>query len=317
MSVLIVGTIGLDTVETPFGKKQDILGGSAIHASISASFYADTAVVGVAGSDFPEEHLNFLKSKNIDVSGIQILPGETFRWSGYYEFDMNQAHTKETKLNIYTLFDPKLSDQHKQAEYVFLANMNPELQLKVIEQLERPKLIAMDTMDFWINSKREALLEVIKKVDVVLMNDGEARQFMETPNIPVAASRLLKLGVKQVIIKKGEHGALLFTDKEHFSAPSYPQDMLRDPTGAGDSFAGGFIGYLAKTQDTSGANIRRAIIVGSVMASFNVEDFSLDRMKRLKHKEVFDRFEEFRRFSEFEGLSAAQLSKGENNERRV
>jgi sugar/nucleoside kinase (ribokinase family) len=303
MSVLIVGSIGLDTVETPFGKKEDILGGSAIHAGISSSFHAPTAIMGVAGADFPKKYLDFLKSKCIDVSGIQILPGETFRWSGYYEFDMNQAHTRDTKLNVYSLFDPKVPDNLKKSEYVFLANLDPELQLKVIDQLENPKIIAMDTMNFWIENKREALHEVIKRVDLVLMNDGEVRQFMETPNIPVAADRLLKLGAKAVIIKKGEHGALLFSKDDHFSAPSYPQDMLRDPTGAGDSFAGGFIGYLAKVGDLSIRNVRRAIIVGSVMASYNVEDFSLDRMKRLERKEIVDRFHEFKKFSEFESIT--------------
>ena len=307
MTVLIVGSIGLDTVETPFGKKKDVLGGSAVHASVSSSFYAETAMVGVAGSDFPQEHLEFLKARRIDVSGINILPGETFRWSGYYEYDMNQAHTRETKLNVYKLFDPKIPDNLKDSEYVFLANLDPESQLKVLDQLAGPKMVAMDTMNYWINTKREALHSVIKRVDFVLMNDGEARQFMETPNIPIAASRPLKLGAKAVVIKKGEHGALLFADGIHFSAPSYPQDMLRDPTGAGDSFAGGFIGYLAKTGDLSEGNIRRAIIVGSAMASFNVEDFSLDRMKRLKNKEIMERFDEFRRFSEFEALSAAHL----------
>jgi sugar/nucleoside kinase (ribokinase family) len=305
MTVLIVGSIGLDTVETPFGKKHDILGGSAVHAAASSSFYAETAIMGVAGSDFPAEHLEFLKSRNVDISGIKILPGETFRWSGYYEFDMNQAHTRETKLNVYTLFDSKIPEHLKKSQYIFLANLDPELQLEVLDQLEDPKIVAMDTMDYWINSKREALHKVIKRVDFVLMNDGEVRQFMETPNIPTAASRLLKLGAKAVIVKKGEHGALLFTRGTHFSAPSYPQDMLRDPTGAGDSFAGGLIGYLAKTGDLSEGNIRRAIVVGSVMASFNVEDFSLDRMKRLKNKEIMERFEEFRRFSEFEALSTA------------
>ncbi|KPJ68821.1 sugar kinase [candidate division WOR-1 bacterium DG_54_3] len=307
MTVLIVGSIGLDTVETPFGKKKDVLGGSAVHAAVSSSFYADTAMVGVAGSDFPPEHLEFLKARRIDVSGINILPGETFRWSGYYEYDMNQAHTRETRLNVYKLFEPKIPDHLKNSEYVFLANLDPESQHRVLDQLAGPKLVAMDTMDYWINTKREALHSVIKRVDFVLMNDGEARQFMETPNIPIAASRLLKLGAKAVIIKKGEHGALLFADGVHFSAPSYPQDMLRDPTGAGDSFAGGFIGYLAKTGDLSEGNIRRAIIVGSAMASFNVEDFSLDRMRRLKHKEIMERFDEFRRFSEFEALSSAHL----------
>jgi sugar/nucleoside kinase (ribokinase family) len=303
MTVLIVGSIGLDTIETPFGKKIDILGGSAVHAAVSSAFYADTAVMGVAGTDFPKEHIDFLKSMKIDTTGIQILPGETFRWSGYYEYDMNHAHTRDTKLNVYNLFEPKVPQKLKDAEYVFLANLNPEMQLKILEQLSKPKIVAVDTMDFWIKNKKDALQEVIKRVDFVLMNDGEARQFTQTPNIPVAASRLLKMGVKAVIIKKGEHGALLFSKGAHFSAPSYPQESLRDPTGAGDSFAGGFIGYLAASRDVSPANIRCAIIVGSVMASFNVEDFSLDRVKRLKRNEINRRFEEFRLFSEFGTIS--------------
>jgi ribokinase len=309
MSVLIVGTIGLDTVETPFGKKKEILGGSAVHASISSSFYSKTAIVGVAGTDFPKEYSDLLKSRNINLSGVQIIDGQTFRWSGYYEYDMNKAHTRDTKLNVYATFDPKIPDDLKKSEFVFLANLDPELQLKVLDQLEKPKMVAMDTMDFWINNKRDALHEVIKRVDFVLMNDGEARQFMETPNLPMAAGRLLKLGTKAVIIKKGEHGALLFTDGVHFSAPSYPQEMLRDPTGAGDSFAGGFIGYLAKSGDLSQENIRRAVIVGSVMASFNVEDFSLDRMRRLKRKEIVDRFGEFKNFSEFESITLSHINK--------
>lgn len=310
MTVLIVGSIGLDTVETPFGKKVDILGGSAVHAAVSSAFYADTAIMGVAGTDFPKEHISFLNSMRIDTNGIQILSGETFRWSGYYEYDMNQAHTRDTRLNVYNLFEPKVPQKLKKAEYVFLANLDPEMQLKIIEQLENPKIVAVDTMDFWIKNKKAALKEVIKRVDFVLMNDGEARQFMQTPNIPVAASRLLEMGVKAVIIKKGEHGALLFSKGIHFSAPSYPQESLRDPTGAGDSFAGGFIGYLAASRDVSQSNIRRAIIVGSVMASFNVEDFSLDRMKRLKPQEINKRFDEFHHFSKFDSISA--LSKAFN-----
>ncbi len=302
MTVLIVGTIGLDTIETPFGKKEAVLGGSCIHASVAASFFAPTAIVGVAGQDFPKAHLKFLNDRGINTSGVKVLPGKTFRWSGYYEYDMNHAHTRETKLNLYDSFDPEVPAALRDAEYLFLANLDPELQLKVISQMKRPKLIALDTMNFWIESKRAVLHEVIKKVDIVLLNDGEARQFMETPNLPIAAARLLKLGAKAVIIKKGEHGALLFADGTHFAAPSYPQDRLRDPTGAGDSFAGGLIGYLAKSGDLSEENLRRGIIVGSVMASFNVEDFSLDRLKRLKQKEINDRFAEFKRFSEFGAL---------------
>ncbi|MFH1825977.1 MAG: PfkB family carbohydrate kinase [bacterium] len=302
MTVLIVGTIGLDTIKTPFGEKKDILGGSSIHAAMAASFYTKTAIVGVVGTDFPREYQDFLKSKNIDISGIQVLPGKTFRWTGFYEYDMNQAHTRDTQLNVLLNFEPKLSPELAQAEYVFLANLDPDLQLKILDQLKKPKMVAMDTMNFWIESKREALKEVIKRVDLVLMNEGEIRQFMATPNIPQAAAKLLKFGCKAVIVKKGEHGALLFTAKDHFSAPSYPQEVLRDPTGAGDSFAGGFMGYLAKTDDLSDQNIRRAIIVGSTMASFNVEDFSLDRMKRLERSEIQARFDDFRRFSKFEAL---------------
>lgn len=305
MSVLVVGSIALDSVKTPFGEKKEILGGSAVHAAVSASFFTTTTLIGPVGNDFPSEHVDFLKSRNINLSALQKIDGPTFRWGGYYEYDMNQAHTIETRLNVLAGFDPEIPGPLRDSPFVFLANLDPELQLKIISQLKGHKLLAADTMNYWIESKRAVLHEVVKKVDFMLMNDAEIRQFMKTPNIPLAAQRLIKLGCKGVIIKKGEHGALLFTDSAHFSAPSYPQDMLRDPTGAGDSFAGGFLGYLAKTEDLSEGNIRKAVIIGSVMASFNVEDFSLDRMKRLKHKEIILRFEEFRRFSEFEALSVA------------
>jgi ribokinase len=302
MKVLVVGTIALDSIRTPFGEKKEILGGSAIYSAVASSFFAETVLIGPVGNDFPAQHVEFLRSRMIDLSALQKLDGPTFRWGGYYEYDMNQAHTLETKLNVLSQFDPKIPAALRSAPYVFLANVDPELQLKVIGQIDRPKLLVADTMNFWIESKREVLHEVIKKVDFMVMNDGEIRQFMETPNIPLAARRLIKLGCKGVIVKKGEHGALLFTDSAHFSAPSYPQEMLRDPTGAGDSFGGAFIGYLAKTDDLSEMNIRKAVIIGSVMASFNIEDFSLDRLKRLKHKEIIERFEEVRRFSEFEAL---------------
>lgn len=308
MSVLIVGSVGLDTVETPFGKKEDILGGSAIHASVSASFFTRPCLIGVAGEDFPKAHEEFLENKGIDISGLQKSRGQTFKWSGFYEYDMNQAHTRDTQLNVLGSFDPRLSEAQKNIPYVFLANLDPEIQLKVISQLRSSKLIAADTMDFWIKSKREALHEVIKKVDFVLMNEGEIREFMETPNIPLAAHRLLKLGAKAVIIKQGEHGALFFSREEHFNAPSYPQQSFRDPTGAGDSFAGGFIGYLSQSDDLSEGNLRKAVVVGSVMASFNIEDFSLDRMKRLTRREIFDRFLEFKKFSEFESLQLEMVS---------
>jgi ribokinase len=302
MSVLIVGTVALDTLETPFGSKSEILGGSAVHSSVAASFFSDTTIMGPIGEDFPKEHIEFLNSRKINTDNLQKLKGQTFRWSGYYEFDMNQAHTRDTKLNVLLDFAPKLTPESASIPIVFLANLDPDIQLSVIDQLKSPKIIAVDTMDFWIKSKRESLHKVIKKVDFVLMNESEVRMFMETPNIPLAARRLLELGAKAVVIKQGEHGALLFTKNSHFSAPSYPQATFKDPTGAGDSFAGGFIGYLAKTQDLSEENVRRALIIGSVMASFNIEEFSLDRMRSLKKHEIFDRYNEFREFSRFEEI---------------
>lgn len=300
MSLLIAGTIALDTVETPFGKKENVLGGSAIHAGVSASFFTDVFLCSVIGQDFPEEHIKFLESRNINVSQVKKEQGQTFRWSGYYEYDMNQAHTRDTKLNVLLQFNPKLSEEYKDAEFVFLANLDPDIQLGIISQLNCPKFIAADTMDFWIKSKKEYLYKLIKKIDFILINEAEIRMFMGTPNIPLAAKRLIELGAKGVIVKQGEHGALMFTKDVHFSAPSYPQEMFCDPTGAGDSFAGGFMGYISKTKDLSLENIKKAIILGSVMASFNIEDFSLDRMRRLLKHEIHDRYSEFKKFSEFE-----------------
>lgn len=306
-AVLVVGTIALDSVKTPFGEKKEILGGSGVYSAVAASFFSATELIGPIGNDFPQEHLDFLKSRHIGTAALQKIDGPTFRWGGFYEYDMNQAHTLETKLNVLTKFDPVVPPALKDSQYVFLANIDPELQLKVIGQLKKPKLLVADTMNFWIDSKRAVLHEVIKKVDYMIMNDAELRQFMETPNIPLAARRLIELGCKGVIVKKGEHGALLFTDSVHFSAPSYPQELLRDPTGAGDSFGGAFLGYLAKTGDLGADNIRRAVIIGSVMASFNIEDFSLERLKRLKRKEVVERFETIRHSSIIDKIPEVHL----------
>lgn len=303
MSVLVVGTVALDSIATPFGEKPAVLGGSAVYAAVAASFFAETMMIGPVGNDLPAEHLAFLTGRGIDLSAVHRLDGPSFRWSGRYEYDMNEAHTLDTQLNVLSRFDPVLPPSAQAMPYVFLANIDPELQLKVISQLKKPKLLMADTMNFWIGSKREALHQVIKKVDFMVMNDGEIRQFMETPNIPLAARRLIELGCKGVIVKKGEHGALLFTADGHFSAPSFPQELLRDPTGAGDSFGGAFIGYLARSDDLSPGNIRKAVIVGSVMASFNIEDFSLERLKRLKRKEIIERFEQVRQAAEFGPLA--------------
>jgi len=308
MSVLVVGTIALDSIKTPFGEKRDILGGSGVYSAVAASFFTEVDLIGPIGRDFPQDHLDFLHSRKIGTAALQKINGPTFRWGGFYEYDMNQAHTLETKLNVLTRFDPEVPQDLRDTPYVFLANIDPALQLKVIGQLKKPKLLIADTMNFWIESKRAVLHEVIKQVDFMIMNDAEIRQFMETPNIPVAARRLLELGCRRgVIVKKGEHGALVFTRESHFSAPSFPQELLRDPTGAGDSFGGAFVGYLAKSGDLSEENIRRAAIIGSVMASFNIEDFSLERMKRLKKKEIAERFETVRLASQFKELPEVSL----------
>ncbi len=298
INLAIVGSVALDTVKTPFGEKKEVLGGAATYASYAASFFTKPGIVAVVGEDFPQEHLELLKKRGADLSGVK-KQGKTFRWSGSYEYDMNEAKTLKTELNSFESFKPELPESYKDAKYVFLANINPELQMSVLEQVRTPELVMLDTMNLWIEKKKKQLTEVIRKVDVLLLNDSEARQLFGTPSLVKAASAALKLGPKQVIIKKGEHGALLFTDSTHFSAPSYPLEVIKDPTGCGDSFAGAMVGYLAKTGDNSEKNIRKAIIYGSVIASFNAEDFSLERMKRLTKAEIEKRYDEFERIREF------------------
>jgi len=303
MPVLIAGTVALDDLKTPFGEKKGVLGGSAVHGSVAASFFSPVSLLSIVGKDFPKKHIDFLRSRNIDTRGLKITDGKTFHWEGFYEYDMNQAHTKRTDLNVLLEFDPELPPEYRDSKYVFLANVDPDIQLKMLSQLGSPELVVADTMNYWIENRNKALKELIGRVDVMLLNDMEARELTGNPNLISAAAEILKLGVKYVIIKKGEHGALLFSKQSHFSAPSYPQDKLTDPTGAGDSFAGGFIGYLARSGDLSERNIKKAVIIGSVMASFNVEDFSLDALRRLKHEDIKKRFEMIRTFSRFEALS--------------
>lgn len=299
-NLVIVGSVALDSVKTPFGEVKDALGGAAVYSSYASSFFAQPGIVGVVGSDFPEQHLQLLQQKGIDVSGIEVSKkGKTFRWEGYYEYDMNDAKTVRTELGVFASFQPKLPESFRSTDYVFLANIDPELQLKVLQQVKKPKLTLLDTMNYWISNKKRQLLEVVSKVDVLLLNDGEARQLFETPNLVKAAAAALELGPKFVIIKKGEHGALLFSDGNHFSAPSYPLEAIKDPTGCGDSFAGALIGYLAGRDSASEKDIRKAIIYGSVVASFNAEDFSLERMKRLTVGEIEKRYSEFEKIREF------------------
>jgi len=297
--VLIVGSVALDSVRTPAGAVEEALGGAAVYSSIAASFFAPVRLVGVIGRDFPAEHLNFLRSRSIDLQGLQVEEGETFRWSGFYDFDINQAHTLATHLNVFERFRPRIPEAYRSSRYVFLANIDPELQLEVLDQVTAPKLTLCDTMNFWLESKRDAFIEVLRRVDVAFMNDAEARQLCETPSLVRAARRIMEWGPTTVIIKKGEHGAVLFTEGTHFSAPSYPLVEVRDPTGAGDTFEGGFIGYIASTDDVSEPNLRRAVVYGSTLASFNVEDFSLERMRRLTHDEIQERYREFQRIAFF------------------
>lgn len=301
-AVLVVGSIALDSVQTPFGAAQEVLGGAATYAAAAASFFAPVRLVGVVGSDFPREYLRQLEEWDIDLSGVEVRPGRTFRWSGYYEYDLNQAHTVSTHLNVFENFRPQLPESYRCTPYVFLANIDPELQLAVLEQIEGARLTVCDTMNFWIASKREALLEVLRRVDVALMNDAEARQLCDTPSLVQAGRRLLELGPRAAVLKKGEHGAAMFTRDGHFFAPGYPLEQVKDPTGAGDSFAGGLIGYLAYTDDFSEENLRKAIVCGSVIASFDVEDFSLGRLARLTPNEIVERYREFRAMTDFGAL---------------
>lgn len=299
MSILVVGSVGLDTITTPHGKVEDILGGSASHFSISASFYSPVRLVGVVGSDFSPANTEILRKKGVDLRGLQVKQGATFRWSGYYTVDYHKAYTLETHLNVFKEFQPALPGEYKDSPFVFLGNIDPELQMQVLSQVNKPQLVIGDTMNFWIETKRDKVLEVLKKIDLLLVNDGEARELCETHNMIDAGRTLLTMGPTQVIIKKGEHGATLFHEDKVFIAPAYPYARLVDPTGAGDSFAGGLVGHLAKTGDLAHANLRKAVIYGSIMGSFNVEDFGPGRLANLDDGEIQKRYREFEEIGRF------------------
>jgi ribokinase len=290
VEVVISGTVALDSIKTPFGEAREVLGGSAVYSSVAAREFAGAGIVSVIGKDFPKKYLSFLRTMGIDTAGIEVKKGDTFRWKGYYEYDMNQAHTLDTRLNVLAAFDPVLPDAYRQAKFLFLANTGPEIQMKVYRQMKKPRFVMMDTMNFWIENKKDALTKMIERVDVIVLNDAEARQYWDTPNLVHAGRSFLEMGLKAVIIKKGEHGALMFTDGACFSAPAYPLEKLVDPTGAGDSFAGGFIGWLARTGDLSPRNMRKAVIFGSAIASFDAEDFSLNRLKKITRDDIFHRY---------------------------
>lgn len=288
MNLVIVGTIGLDDISTPFGEVKGALGGSGMYASIAASHFVNSGLVSIVGKDLSDKHQTILN--RVDISGVTKAE-KTFHWSGFYEFDMNEAQTKQTDLNSLAGYKPTVPDEYKKAKYLFLANIDPEIQLEVLLQMESKPFVVLDTMNYWIASKKEILKSVITKVNILVMNEGEARQFCTTPNLIKAGRQLLELGPNYVIIKKGEHGALLFGHNTFFSAPGYPLEEVKDPTGAGDSFAGGLIGHLAKTDDVSEKNIRKGIIYGSVVASFCAEEFGLKYLENIKNSDIKERYE--------------------------
>jgi sugar/nucleoside kinase (ribokinase family) len=300
MTVLVVGSVALDSVETPFGKAEDVLGGSATYFSASASHQTPVQLVGVVGDDYPVEKLKALSDRGVDLAGLEHMTGESFRWRGRYRHDLNSAETLETRLGVFSHFRPKIPAQFKSAKYVFLGNIDPRLQLDVLKQVDKPKLVACDTMNFWIESRRDDLIELLKHVDLITLNDGEARQLTEKSNLVHAARWILEHGPRTVVIKKGEHGAFMFTASSVFFAPAYPLESVFDPTGAGDSFAGGFIGYLARTDDLSDASLRRAVIHGSAMGSFVVEGFSITRLLEVTRADIDKRVAEFHELVSFD-----------------
>ena len=297
MKLLVVGSIALDSVETPFGKEENILGGSASYFSLAASMFTDVCAVAVVGRDFPEEHLDLFRSKGIALNGVKREIGETFRWEGKYGYDLGDPETLGTHLNVFENFKPVLPEEYTDIEYVFLANIDPELQLSVLNQVKSPKVVACDTMNYWIENKPDALKEVIKRVDILMLNDSETRILAKEPRITHAARTVLELGPKVLIVKRGEYGALMFSKEGIFWAPSYPLEEVIDPTGAGDSFAGGFMGFIAGQGVADHVGYKTAVVFGSVIASFTVENFSVKKLAQLRRSDVDKRFSAFLQLS--------------------
>jgi sugar/nucleoside kinase (ribokinase family) len=300
MPLLVVGSVALDTVETPFGRAEDALGGSATFFSASASCLCPVRLVGVIGDDFPREQLDFLEARDVDLGGLEEAEGESFRWSGVYSYDLNSRETLETRLGVFADFRPRIPEAFRASEWVFLGNIDPVLQLGVLDQIARPKLVACDTMNFWIEGKRDDLLRLLRRVDLLLVNDAEARELSGDHNLARAARWIQEHGPRYVIIKKGEHGAILFTPSSVFFAPGFPLEEVIDPTGAGDAFAGRLMGYLARAGAVDDHHMRRAVIYGSAMGSFAVERFSVDRFRDLTREEIENRVQHFREMTAFE-----------------
>ena len=308
MSVLVVGSVAYDSVTTPAGSRDEALGGSATYFSIAGSYFTPVSVVAVVGEDFRAEHVRLLESHGVDTSGLERRPGRSFRWAGVYGAeDVNTRDTLDTQLNVFAEFSPELSPQQRRLPYLFLANIDPQLQLEVLDQMDgRPTLVALDTMNFWIDGSNAALTRVAKAVDVIFMDEGEARSFAGEANLTLAAKRILSLGPGTVIIKRGDHGVLLFNKDSMFAATAFPLERVVDPTGAGDSFAGGFMGYLAATGDLSQEGFRMATVLGSVMGSFAVESFSADRLSSLTKTDIEERFRAMTRLTQFKPLTEGE-----------
>jgi sugar/nucleoside kinase (ribokinase family) len=302
MSILVVGSVAYDTVETPFGRAEKVLGGSASFFAVAASFFAPVNLVAVVGDDFGEKALSAFRNRPIDLEGLERTAGKTFHWQGRYSYDLNARETVSTDLNVFEFFEPRIPDRYRRSEQVFLGNIDPVLQRQVLDQVERPRLVSCDTMNFWISRKPDELRRTLAAVDVLLINDAEARELSGEWNVVKAARAIRALGPRTLVVKKGEHGVLMFSDAGSFAAPAYPLEEVFDPTGAGDTFAGGFIGYLAGCPEVDDAALRRAVIMGSTLASFCVEAFSLDRLLRLSRPEIDDRYRLFRRLTHFEEI---------------
>jgi sugar/nucleoside kinase (ribokinase family) len=303
-SLLVVGSVAFDCIDGPFGRHDEVLGGSASFFSVAASYFTPhVKLVAVVGDDFPDRHVELFRRHGVDVSGLERAKGQTFRWVGRYADDLATRTTLDTQLGVFAGFQPRLTDDHRAAEFVFLGNIDPVLQLQVVEQIRKPRLVACDTMNFWIGGKPAELRRMLKHVDLLVVNDEEARQLASAHNLVRAARAIRDMGPRAVVVKRGDSGALLFHEAGVFAAPALPIEEVRDPTGAGDTFAGGFMGYLARTGDLSAGSIRRAMIYGSVMASFCVEDFSLDRLQSLTLQEITARVQRFQELSRWEDIA--------------
>jgi len=299
MSILVVGSVALDAIKTPLGKCREVLGGSAVYFSTSASFFNPVSLIAVVGEDFPKRHVALLEKKKIDTRGLEFKKGKTFRWEGEYGWSFSDAQTIATHLNVFADFDPKIPEEYRRIKNVFLANIDPVLQRKVLHKMKSPRLVACDTMNYWIKTKRKDLLKLLKEVDLFFLNEGEARQLTGEVNIVKAAKAIERLGPKKIIIKKGEHGSLLFSSASIFSTPAYLMEAVFDPTGAGDTFAGGVMGFLAKCKKLTKDNLRKSIVYGTVMATFAVEAFSLRRLGSIKEKDIKKRYKEYKKLTVF------------------